>query len=192
MSYQRKVIEDHIKITDKDLDVDYYENFTDSSDYKSLVELGNSYKKLSKSSRTSLIFGESNIKYEVEYKGKIKIDETIDWREVPLIKDLGDKIAKITNTKYTVCIFQWYPTGKVGIGSHRDKEMKPGTKIAGVSYGTSRNIKFINYNVSGSLQIKLDPGSLYVMNHPTNDKWLHSIMTSDAIEPRISLTYRDY
>lgn len=43
------------------------------------------------------------------------------------------------------------------------------------------------------INISLSPSSLYVMNPPTNQNWLHSIIKDNKIgNSRISLTFRNY
>jgi alkylated DNA repair dioxygenase AlkB len=190
MSFKRQVYEDHINITDQKFNVDYYQNFDDEKKYDLLYALGSEYGKLPKNKRKALIFGFPDIKYEVSYRGKTNIRNTIDWTQIPLITEIRDKLMKTIQIEPTVCIYQWYPNGKISIDAHRDKEMKAGTRIAGVSYGSTRNLSFSNG--MGSIKFELHPGSLYVMNPPTNDSWSHAIIRSECTEPRISLTFRDY
>jgi alkylated DNA repair dioxygenase AlkB len=190
MSFKRTVYSDHINITDTKFNVDYYEDFEDAKKYDELYTLGNKHKKLSKSVRTAVLLGNPGIIYEVTYRGKTSQREVIDWSDIPLITEIRDKIIKTTDMTPTVCIFQWYPKGNVVIDAHKDKEMKPGTKIAGVSFGVEKTMSFSNGK--GSISVSLKPGSLYVMNPPTNDVWTHAILRSETTESRISLTFRDY
>jgi len=117
--------------------------------------------------RTSILFGNENLIYSVTYQG-------------------------ITKQSYTVCVIQRYPNGKIGINPHRDKEMVLGTRICGLSLGAKRIIQFTRLN-NDPVSISLLAGSLYCMNPPTNQKWLHSIIKEPHIkEIRYSLTFRDY
>lgn len=191
MSFQRKVYQDHIQILDKDFNLDFYEKFEDPDKYLDLYFLGNNITKLSKHKRIAIVFGNKDVEYVTNYRDKIISRKTIDWDNYPILQEIRDKISKITETSYTVCIFQWYPNGKIGIAPHRDKEMKEGTKIGGVSFGSKRCLQFVRKDV-GSIKCDLPSGSLYVMNPPTNQQWAHSILASDTEDGRISLTFRDY
>jgi len=141
--------------------------------------------------RTSLLMGDEGIIYTTQYSGNVRNKNVIPWDQIPSLIQLRDLITSITGQKCTVCAIQRYPNGKIGIAPHKDKEMIPGTKICGLSLGSTRTISF---SKGGTIiDIPLVSGSLYVMNDPTNQKWTHSIIKDYSIkDPRISLTFRDY
>ena len=87
-----------------------------------------------------------------------------------------------------------YPTGKIGINPHKDKEMTRGTTICGWSFGSERilNMNPPGYIKTDKILISLPPGSMYEFVPPTNDHWLHCIEKSENNEKRISLTFRNY
>ncbi len=176
---------------DTDLDVDYYPQLLDAE----LAQTWYSYLYglfAHDNKRTSLLFGDTGIIYKVAYGDTETRRLVMPWTDLPALSELKSLIEKITDQKYTVCIVQYYPTGKVGIGKHKDKEMVPGTRIAGLSIGAKRTISFTRASYN-PINIELESGSLYVMNPPSNDRWLHSIVKDSKIkEGRISLTFRDY
>lgn len=192
--FKREVFSDHIKITDSKFDVDFYEKFEESKKYTLLYDLASLYGKLPTYKRKALLFGNADLQYSVTYRGKTSIRKVTDWNNLSDITEIKDKIKIITGMDPTVCILQWYPNGKIGIDAHRDKEMKPGTKIAGVSFESNNdNPRILSFsNGKGSIKFPLTSGSLYVMNPPTNDMWTHSIQCSESANSRISLTFRDY
>lgn len=174
-----------------DLDVDYYPNFLNE-------ELANAWYQLLESifpmdnSRTSMIFGNEGLIYRVSYRGNTTETEVLPWSDLPGLFELKNLIERVIDQKITVCVIQKYPNGKVGINPHRDKEMVAGTRIAGVSVGAPRSIEFTKLNQE-PVCIKLGSGSLYVMNDPTNQRWLHCIRKDSKIKnPRYSFTFRDY
>lgn len=166
------------------------------------------------SSREAILFGNKDLKYVVEYGGYKGIPKTIqtrianDWSNDKKFKFLLTELEKQTNQKYTVCIVQYYPNGKVGIGKHKDKEMVPGTQIAGLSLGQTRKLvmhppKFLKGTrilddgrtvkvPYSTVETDLTHGSLYILKPPTNDYWMHEIPKDGSIHPRISLTFRNY
>ena len=140
--------------------------------------------------RTSILFGNENLIYSVTYQGITNHNEVIPWNNLPGLNELRNLIESITKQSYTVCVIQRYPNGKIGINPHRDKEMVLGTRICGLSLGAKRIIQFTRLN-NDPVSISLLAGSLYCMNPPTNQKWLHSIIKEPHIkEIRYSLTFR--
>lgn len=184
----------NISTDDKDLDlnIDFYPNFLSE-------ELANYwYLYLEQiipheSKRNSLLFGDSGLIYNVSYRNIDTNREVIPWQHLPALSELKNLVENITNQKYTVCAIQRYPNGSIGIAPHRDKEMVSGTRICGLSLGATRTLVFTKNNNPGSLSLHLNSGSLYVMNPPTNQTRLHSIIKEPHIkQSRISLTFRDY
>lgn len=174
-----------------DLNVDYYPNLLGeklASEWYNYLEI-----KFPKSNgRSKILFGDEGLIYKVSYQDVTNNIHVLPWNQLPNLFELKQLIETITGHKYTVCSVQCYPNGKVGINPHRDKEMIAGTSIAGLSLGAKRTISFTRNNYD-PVSISLAPGSLYVMNPPTNQKWLHSIVKDSKIkEPRYSLTFRNY
>lgn len=143
-------------------------------------------------SRTSILFGDPGIVYKVTYQSHTTEREVFPWDTLPGMPELKSLTSKLTGQEYTVCAVQCYPNGRIGIAPHRDKEMIAGTRIAGLSIGAVRTIQFTRTGYE-PVSIKLPSGSLYVMNPPTNQKWLHSIIREARVkEKRYSFTFRDY
>jgi alkylated DNA repair dioxygenase AlkB len=178
----------------KDLDIDYYPHFLDADLatkwYQYLITLFPTSTR-----RTTLLFGNKGLVYKVEFRETTSYRPVISWEELPALFELKTLVEAVTQQKYTVCAMQYYPSGKVGINPHRDKEMVSGTRICGLSLGTPRTLSFKRaWNEdSPPIDISLASGSLYVMNPPTNQKYTHSIIKDPSIQTgRISLTFRDY
>jgi len=175
-----------------DLDVDYYPHLLTDEHAKLWYDYLEYIMPQNENKRTSALFGNKGLIYTVRYREITRGTEVCEWDSLPGLPELKSLAEKITGQKYTVCAIQRYPTGKIGINPHRDKEMVFGTRIAGISIGSVRTIKFTR-DYHEDINIKLLSGSLYVMNPPTNQKWLHSISKDNTIRtPRYSLTFRDY
>lgn len=180
------------KYSRPDLDIDLYPSLLN----KEVADAWYIYLKAlfseNSGTRTSMIFGDTGLIYRVTYQGITTETEALSWNTLPGLLELKTLIESIIKQKLTVCIIQCYPNGKVGIGPHRDKEMVPGTIIDGLSIGATRTIEFTRQGYE-PVRIKLPSGSNYVMNPPTNDKWLHSIIREGKIkECRFSCTFRNY
>lgn len=142
----------------------------------------------SKYRRANRTFGDSGLVYIVKFRDNEIRRPTLPWREDLL--GIKKRIEALTGDVYNICVVQRYPTGKIGISPHRDKEMKRGTTIAGVSLGETRTLTMSRGWKKHELV--LTPGSLYIMHPPTNDTWAHSIEKDESKRVRLSLTFRNY
>lgn len=145
--------------------------------------------------RSNVTYGDEGVSYTVQFKNNTIVRVAIPWSEFPLLLKYKHRLEQLTGMRFNYVVIQRYPSGKIGIAPHRDKEMKSGTVIAGISLYTPRIIALHppRYNridreiVRGLLQ----NGSLYLLYPPTNDHWSHEIEVDDSITgERISLTFR--
>lgn len=177
------------KIIDKNLDLDLHEDLVDAETASELFDLLEDLFPLKPNKRVNQTYGDDGLVYEIKFQNGTVKRKAQPWKPVILV--LKELVEKVTGEKFTICVVQRYPNGKIGIQKHRDKEMKHGTKIAGLSIGQQR--KLIMARNDKEHIIELPSGSLYVMNPPTNDFWTHCIprdSTNDGV--RISLTFRNY
>lgn len=156
---------------------------------------------ITENKRVNQNYGDKDISYKLTFGGyqdrPVQVIErkVKEWKELPILETIKEKLSIITETKYNYCVIQRYPNGKIGIKPHKDREMLPGTIISGISLGATRILTLTppKYNKidKSEIHIGLVPGSLYVLMPPTNDHWSHSIEKDFSIkEPRISLTFR--
>jgi alkylated DNA repair dioxygenase AlkB len=152
----------------------------------------------------------------------ITIPKLSQWNKLSRMMEIKQRVSEVANESFSVCIEQKYHTGKTGINHHRDKEMVPGTIIAGVSFGETRTLEMkmcrewqnLDVGLDGpqwkqedcsclfycstnhkrrTLRVPLPSGSMYIFRAPTNDHWSHSILKDDTLFlPRISMTFRNY
>ena len=151
--------------------------------YPLVIKVGQSSKK-----RNKTIYGDIK-EYIITIRGKIIKTPVNPWKQE--FKELRDKISITTEQQYNTCVLQIYNSGQVGINPHKDKEMNVGTKIASISLGESRVMRFELIGFE-NIDIVLDKGDLCVINYPTNNYWLHSIPTDDSTNVRASLIYRNF
>ena len=185
--------------------IDFYPNFLSEEEANNLFEYlekevvwntrGTFPGKASNTRRIDQNYGDDGVSYTVNFKNGSTTRVCKKWLE-PL-KKLRDKLSKVTNSPYNYCVVQRYPSGKIGISPHRDKEMNANTDIAGISLGATRELIMLppHYNKQDTEQIsyKLTPGSLYVLKPPTNSHWAHCIEKDEKVKDvRISLTFRYY
>lgn len=129
--------------------------------------------------------------------------EAISWNNKDdivcrVIKNIKHKVETFTGKKFNFCLINRYEDGDQCIGYHHDDEKELGNEptIVGVSLGAERDIlfqadKIIPQNHDKTISLKLGHGSIFVMYHPTNKYWKHSIpRRANVTKPRISLTFR--
>lgn len=89
----------------------------------------------------------------------------------------------------------YYRNGQDYMGWHRDNERVHGLQplIISISFGAARLFKFRHYQQKDIVKnLKLNSGSLLIMQGDTQENWTHSLPKSLRIsEPRINLTFRN-
>jgi len=179
------------------LNIDFYTNFLTKEEADSLYikALQSIPGKLPNLKRANTTFGDDGLEYEVTFGGYGNVPKntvhrkTRPWNQLPGLWNAKEKVEEATGEVYNFCVVQYYPCGKVGINPHRDREMVPGTTIAGLSLGTTRTLRMSRFD--DMVELELNHNSLYVLNPPTNDKWMHSIPKDTTTKARISLTFRN-
>ena len=149
--------------------------------------------------RKQVAYGEKGITYK--FSGNVV--STIDWNNendeiCKYLRYFRDKIKRITGEEYNFVLINRYKDGYDNIGSHADdeKDLGKNPNIVGISFGEERNIIFHSKKkpqllTQENIALPLKHGSLYIMYHPTNIYWKHSLPKDiNAKNPRISLTYR--
>src|SRR3989338_2306463 len=181
-----------IEYRDNGLCLDFYENFLNKEEADKIKQYFDTSIKWrqneTRESRINQIFADNGLKYTISYMGKTFTRDTVQWD--PVIKSIKNNLENFIDEKFTVCVLQKYKHGNIGIKPHRDKEMKKGTIICGLSVGETRTLTVARGNKK--YELKLTHGSLYVFNHPTNDYWSHSIEKDSTKNVRYSATFRNY
>lgn len=186
--------------------IDLYPTFLSKSNSHALYEfLENSFTSQwsSLTRRSNLNFGDDGVSYSINFGGygdrplKQVVRYVKPWKDFGSsgLKDIRDRITFLTGAKYNYCVVQRYPHSQIGIKPHRDKEMKHGTDIAGVSLGYTRILRMVapKYIKEKPVDLTLVSGSLYILKPATNDHWMHSIEPETkkvANSVRFSLTFR--
>lgn len=179
-----------LKLRDDKLNLDFYTQFLPPKLSQDLFTILDTHHEWMPNRRQHLLYGDPGLIYRVTYGGTTAEYPTYPWDQLPVLSSIKALIEQVTGDVYTVCVIQHYPNGKIGINPHRDKEMKPGTTIAGISLGETRTLTMSRHQQT--IPLRLNPGSLYIFHPPTNDYWAHSIEKDDTLNARISLTFRNY
>lgn len=114
------------------------------------------------------------------------------WKKELL--ELGEKLKQKLNIDFSSVLVNLYRHGDDSVAWHADDEAELGINpvIASISLGATRTFK-LRHKVEKTLKrdIKLEHGSLVVMQGETQHKWIHSVPKEpDEKNPRINLTYR--
>lgn len=143
--------------------------------------------------RANITFADKGLVYKVVFRDNTVYRKTFEWKLMPILSKIKKRVEKHTGLTFNFCAVMKYPHGNVIINKHQDKEMVPGTTIAGVSVGETRTIRFTaNYWTKTGIDIDLLHGGIYIMHPPTNDKWFHEMVRNGkAVGCRYSLTFRN-
>lgn len=113
--------------------------------------------------------------------------EILEIKEIlnDLICDKYEKLNAVLGNKYR--------NGKDYISFHKDdeKDMKKNSLIVSVSFGTERDFIFKHIKTKEKIKIKLESGSVLIMNYETQKNWVHSLPKRlKEKNCRINLTFR--
>ena len=147
------------------------------------------------------IFGKENtLKRKVAWYGdpesvysySKKIMKPHPW--IFFLTDIRKKIQNKLNKNFNSVLLNYYPDGGSGMGWHSDNEKELGLEpvIASISFGADRDFLFRNkVDKNKTINLKLENGSLLIMNPGCQDNWAHSLPKRRKIKsPRINLTFR--
>ena len=145
-----------------------------------------------KLNRSTLIFTDKEtIEQNIIPKTWGKETPIIQWPD--LIFQIKEKIEKLTDKKYNICLCNYYLNGKRNIGWHSDKEEYGSiSSIASISLGASRNFLFRKIENNNDIHnLILCNGSLLIMGQGCQENYQHCLPLDKTInQPRINLTFR--
>lgn len=145
------------------------------------------YNKVHKIPRHQIAYGDVDITYAYSQNNM----NTLYWTDELL--EMKEKIEAFLDTKFNFCLINRYMNSDHNIGYHRDNEKELGYNpiIAGLSFGSSRDILFKNKKKNILKKYELTSGSLLIMRNQTNKYWYHSISKRKNVNNiRISVTFR--
>jgi len=114
---------------------------------------------------------------------------------LPVLLTLKETLVQVTGIAFNSVLLNYYRTGQDSMGWHSDDEpeLGPNPVIASISFGETRRFYFRHkYNTTLPKQkIDLLPGSLLLMQGPTQHYWQHQIPKMAKVPgDRINLTFR--
>ncbi len=176
--------------------VDYVESFLPKAHSRELyLDLITLFPNLP-TKRISKTFGDTGLSYIVKFKQNTVTRYAQTWTpSLFKVKEILEKHMFDTyhqNIHFNICVVQVYPSGKIGINPHRDKEMTPGSYICGISLGETRFLDIAKWGTDSLCSVPLIDGSLYIFIPNTNNFFSHSIRKDDSKAIRLSLTFRNY
>ncbi|MGL4446264.1 MAG: alpha-ketoglutarate-dependent dioxygenase AlkB family protein [Shewanella sp.] len=111
----------------------------------------------------------------------------------PYVGKLRDKLAAEFALASNGVLVNYYHNGQDCMGAHSDDEpeIAPGSDIASVTLGASRDFVLKHKQSSTKYIITLGSGDLLIMHWPMQQDWLHSLPRRLAVnEPRWNYTFR--
>tara|TARA_Y100000766_G_scaffold250689_1_gene233852 strand:- start:203 stop:586 length:384 start_codon:yes stop_codon:yes gene_type:complete len=110
-----------------------------------------------------------------------------------VIKKISNQVTKFSGHPFNSVLLNRYRDGSDKIGWHSDNEKCLGEiiNIATISLGAERHLLTKRPGDKKSVELELEHGSLLLMKHPFQHKWLHCIPPrKHQNDERISLTFR--
>ena len=129
--------------------------------------------------------------YRYTYSNTTK--EALPWTKELL--EIKQKVELESRETFNSCLLNLYHHGDEGMAWHCDdeKELKPNSAIASVSFGVERKFVFKHKKTSEKVEIRLETGSLLVMKGITQSCWLHQLPPTKIVsKARINLTFRTF
>jgi len=153
--------------------------------------------------RKQVAFGDDGL----TYKYSNNVVPALSW--TPLLRKIKDDVEAASGHNFNFVLINRYADGRDHMGEHKDdeEELVKGSPIASLSLGQSRDFVFRHQDARAgrakvpsssappsSVKLKLESGSLLLMNFPTNDFWYHSLpkrSVNSAPSVRINMTFRN-
>jgi len=133
--------------------------------------------------------GDENIAYTYSKQQKI----ATPWSKVVL--DIKQLVEKELNTQFNGCLLNLYESGEIGMAWHSDNEpeLEPNGIIVSVSFGATRTFQLKHKQTEEKIEIKLENGSLVIMDMESQRHWLHHLKKEAKIkDSRVNLTFRQF
>ena len=118
----------------------------------------------------------------------------------PTVEKIKAATEKLTGDTWNLAHIIYYKDGDESMGMHSDTmlDLAPGSKIAVVSLGNTRQIDLIKKyrsTIDGPKEIKLDlPGnSLFLLDEDTNKHYVHGIrkQKKNQVQDRVAIVFRN-
>lgn len=112
---------------------------------------------------------------------------------MPELSVLNESITQALGFTPNNCLINYYLDGKSKMGYHSDQTdiLCDNTGIAILSVGETRTLRFRNINDKTLIEdYDLPAGSLIYMTQAVQEEWQHAIPSTDTLNGRMSLTFR--
>lgn len=119
---------------------------------------------------------------------------SIKWPQqdfVQILSQIKQKVESELDFQFNSVLANYYRDGNDAMGWHRDNEKEMDQRIiASVTFGAERVFKVKSKITKEVIDVKLQSGSLLVMENLQRN-WLHALPRTKKInDPRINLTFR--
>ena len=111
----------------------------------------------------------------------------------PTLLEIKSTVEALAATRFNGVLLNLYRDGQDSVGWHSDAEAELGRNpvIASVSLGAVRRFVFQHKKRRQRLALDLEPGSVLIMDGPTQHYWRHQLpKTRQPVAARINLTFR--
>jgi alkylated DNA repair dioxygenase AlkB len=128
---------------------------------------------------------------DVPYKYAGALKQPLPW-DAEVLR-LKKRVEEASGCVFNSCLLNQYADGSEGMGWHSDDEssLVSGGPIASVSLGAQRIFRFRHRRTLEMVELRLEHGSLLLMEGETQTHWVHALPKSRRVlAPRVNLTFR--
>src|SRR5277367_2121709 len=112
----------------------------------------------------------------------------------PLLLQLKKIVQNISHCNFNFVLINYYESGLIGLGHHRDNEpgLRVDSPIVSISLGQPRDFEIKScYTQTPPIKLRLQSGSYLALNPPTNQHFSHALLPdSKALKPKLNLSFR--
>jgi alkylated DNA repair dioxygenase AlkB len=111
-----------------------------------------------------------------------------------VVQAIAERVAVLAGHPFDNCLCNLYETGHNTMGFHTDSyaELVPESFIAIASLGAARPLVFRTLDHAHRTSIRLEHGSILLMDRATQARWEHAVPRARDAGLRISLTFRQF
>jgi alkylated DNA repair dioxygenase AlkB len=111
-----------------------------------------------------------------------------------VVLEIARVAGEVAGHPFDNCLCNLYESGLKSMGFHRDsyEDLTPSSWIAIASFGATRSLVFRSNDKARTIGLRLEHGSILLMDRATQGGWMHAVPREPSAGPRISLTFRRF
>jgi alkylated DNA repair dioxygenase AlkB len=110
----------------------------------------------------------------------------------PVVLEIARVAGELAGHPFDNCLCNLYESGLQSVGFHRDsyEDLADTSWISIASFGATRSLVFQSNDKTRTIGVRLEHGSVLLMDRATQEGWRHAVPPEPSAGPRISATFR--